>query len=101
MASIFLEATMMQGVSYGHNSCKFYASFEYSLDYIKATYPLTYTLFSICWGANMFGAGYDNAEQTAYLDQMLRWGLDWLIKAHPQPDELYVQIGNSTCNTRD
>lgn len=24
--------------------------------------------------------GYDLANQTAYLDDMLRWGLDWLIK---------------------
>jgi hypothetical protein len=25
-------------------------------------------------------SGYDLANQTAYLDSMLRWGLDWLIK---------------------
>lgn len=25
-------------------------------------------------------AGYDVANQTAYLDDMLRWGLNWLIK---------------------
>lgn len=24
--------------------------------------------------------GYDTTNQTAYLDSMLRWGLDWLIK---------------------
>jgi endoglucanase len=52
---------------------------------------------SICWGATDFGKGqyivlslstspltqcegYDLANQTAYLDSMLRWGLDWLIK---------------------
>jgi endoglucanase len=54
---------------------------------------------SICWGANDFGKGahilaniqisqvltrpyegYDMANQTAYLDDMLRWGLDWMIK---------------------
>ena len=53
---------------------------------------------SICWGATDFGKGkpgmlnlsdkftharcegYDVANQTAYLDSMLRWGLDWLIK---------------------
>jgi endoglucanase len=53
---------------------------------------------SICWGATDFGKGkpdmlnfskksslthcegYDMANQTAYLDSMLRWGLDWLIK---------------------
>lgn len=53
---------------------------------------------SICWGANDFGqglqepnvlksyhlddipAGYDRANQTAYLDDMIRWTMDWLIK---------------------
>ena len=36
---------------------------------------------SICWGALDFGQGYDLANQTPYLDAMLRWSLDWLMKA--------------------
>ena len=57
----------------------------------------SFTLMSICWGAIDFGAGqsaehaficqadeantpgYDNANQTAYLDSTIRWGIDWLI----------------------
>ena len=53
------------------------------------------------------------ANQTAYLDDMLRWGLDWLMKvfktkfsnngavlsayiqAHSSPNTLYVQVGDS------
>lgn len=35
---------------------------------------------SICWGAIDFGKGYDTANQSAYLDSILRHGLDWLIK---------------------
>jgi endoglucanase len=34
------------------------------------------------------------ANQTAYLDGTLRWGLDWLIKAHPETDVLFVQVGD-------
>ena len=34
----------------------------------------------MCWGATDFGKGYDLANQTAYLDDTLRWGLDWLMK---------------------
>ncbi|KAJ7283780.1 glycoside hydrolase family 9 protein [Mycena rebaudengoi] len=63
-------------------------------DYIKATYPLSFTLMSICWGGIDFGEGYDMANQTAYLDSMLRYGLDWLTKAHPSPSTLYVQVAN-------
>ena len=35
---------------------------------------------SLCWGATDFGKGYDLANQTTYLDDTLRWGLDWLMK---------------------
>jgi endoglucanase len=64
-------------------------------DYIKCTFPLSFSIMSICWGATDFGGGYDLANQTAYLDDMLRWSLDWLIKAHPAPRTLFVQVGNA------
>ncbi|THH09932.1 hypothetical protein EW146_g8536 [Bondarzewia mesenterica] len=64
-------------------------------DYIKTTFPLSFTIMSICWGANDFGRGYDMANQTAYLDDMLRWGLNWLIEAHPSPSTLFVQVANA------
>ncbi|KAI6130517.1 glycoside hydrolase family 9 protein [Pisolithus croceorrhizus] len=44
-------------------------------DYIKCTFPLQI--------------------QTPYLDDMLRWSLDWLIKAHPSNDTLFVQIADT------
>ncbi|KAG8689674.1 hypothetical protein FRC11_001302 [Ceratobasidium sp. 423] len=69
-------------------------------DYIKCTYPLTFVLTSLCWGAIEFGAGYDNAKQTPYLDDMLRWGLDWLIKAHPDSRSLVVQVGDGVADNR-
>ncbi|WVQ93659.1 hypothetical protein IAU59_000735 [Kwoniella sp. CBS 9459] len=64
-------------------------------DYIKATFPLSFTLFALSWGALTHGEGYDLAKQTAYLDGTLRWGYDWLIKAHPSNDTLFVQVGSS------
>ncbi|KAG7571338.1 hypothetical protein FFLO_00690 [Filobasidium floriforme] len=63
-------------------------------DYSINSFNLAGTLFEICWGATMYGAGYDAANQTAYLDQMLRWGLDWAMRAHPQPNTIYAQVGN-------
>ncbi|KAH9994083.1 glycoside hydrolase family 9 protein [Russula compacta] len=64
-------------------------------DYIKCTFPLSFTVMSICWGAIDFGEGYDLANQTVYLDDMLRWSLDWLMKAHPSPHTLYVQVSDA------
>ncbi|KAH7919880.1 Six-hairpin glycosidase [Leucogyrophana mollusca] len=65
-------------------------------DYIKCTFPLSFTVLSICWGATDFGKGYDLANQTPYLDDMLRWSLDWLVKAHSSNNTLFVQIAEGT-----
>ncbi|OXM75699.1 endoglucanase [Cryptococcus neoformans Bt63] len=63
-------------------------------DYIKATFPLSFTLFALSWGALTHGQGYGLANQTAYLDGTLRWGFDWLMKAHPSDDVLFIQVGS-------
>ncbi|KAF9910755.1 hypothetical protein BX616_010784 [Lobosporangium transversale] len=62
-------------------------------DYLKFTFPLTFAMTETCWGALEFWKGYELANQTRYLDQMVRWGMDWLIKAHPNNNTLFVQIG--------
>ncbi|KAJ3075309.1 hypothetical protein HK102_005637, partial [Quaeritorhiza haematococci] len=62
-------------------------------DHMKFTFPLTMALSDVAWGAIEWFSGYQKANQTRYLDEMLRWGYDWLIKAHPEPNTLYVQVG--------
>ncbi|KAF9423030.1 hypothetical protein BGZ76_003708 [Entomortierella beljakovae] len=62
-------------------------------DYLKFIFPLTFSLTETCWGAIQFWEGYKLAGQTQYLDQMVRWGMNWLINAHPNNNTLYVQVG--------
>ncbi|GBB99459.1 hypothetical protein RclHR1_03530006 [Rhizophagus clarus] len=63
-------------------------------DYMKFTYPLSWTLTSISWGALEWFEGYELSGQTEYLYDMVKWGTDWLMKAHSlQTNDLYVQVG--------
>ncbi|KAF9977302.1 hypothetical protein BGZ73_006451 [Actinomortierella ambigua] len=62
-------------------------------DYLKFSYPLTFTMTEICWGGYRFFEGYQLANQTTYLDDMVRWGMNWLIKAHPNDNTFFVQVG--------
>ncbi|KAI8146724.1 Six-hairpin glycosidase-like protein [Fennellomyces sp. T-0311] len=62
-------------------------------NYLKFTVPLSHSLTLIAWGALEWYDGYVSANQTGYLQEMLRWGTDWLIKAHPSDDVLFVQVG--------
>ncbi|KIJ56749.1 glycoside hydrolase family 9 protein [Sphaerobolus stellatus SS14] len=68
-------------------------------DYVKCTFPLSFTLMSTCWGALDYGEGYDLANQTPYLDAMIRWGMDWMVNAHPNPRTLFVQVADSQTDT--
>ncbi|KAI8393647.1 Six-hairpin glycosidase-like protein [Radiomyces spectabilis] len=63
-------------------------------DYLKFTLPLAHSLTLLAWGAIEWFDGYEKAKQTQYLDNTIRWGTDWLMKAHPQPNVLYVQVGD-------
>ncbi|KAI8147607.1 Six-hairpin glycosidase-like protein [Fennellomyces sp. T-0311] len=63
-------------------------------DYLKFTQPLAHSLALIAWGAIEFYDGYVKAGQTGYLRDTIRWGTDYLIKAHPEANVLYVQVGD-------
>ncbi|KAG1150040.1 hypothetical protein G6F38_002333 [Rhizopus arrhizus] len=63
-------------------------------DYLKFTFPLSYTVFMLSWGGIDYFKGYELANQTEYLKDQLKWATDWMIKAHPQSCTLYVQIGD-------
>lgn len=69
-------------------------------DYIKATYPFCWTLTSLAWSALSFGSAYSRSSQDAYLDSTLRWGLDWLAKANPDADTLWVLVGDPTVDNQ-
>lgn len=70
----------------------------YNASMLTSSLPFQ-TMFSVCWGANAYGPGYDAANQTAYLDLMLRWGLDWSMNVSlPPPPPL--AIADSDRHTR-
>ncbi|KAI8967592.1 Six-hairpin glycosidase-like protein [Mycotypha africana] len=48
----------------------------------------------LSWGGTDFIQGFQLANQTKFLQQQIKWATDWLIKAHPTPTTLYVQVGD-------
>src|SRR5256885_1602503 len=60
---------------------------------MKFTLPLSWTLTAISWGGLEWFEGYELSGQAPYLKDMIKWGTDWLINAHPlQTNELFVQV---------
>ena len=46
------------------------------------------------WGLLRFKDAYDHAGQLEYMYDCIRWPLEWMIKAHTAPEELYVQVSD-------
>ncbi|GAQ91459.1 endoglucanase [Klebsormidium nitens] len=54
--------------------------------------PLAYTVTMLSYGLVEYGTLY--GPNYAPASDAVRWGTDWLIKAHASPNELYVQVGD-------
>ncbi|ODM94862.1 Endoglucanase E-4 [Orchesella cincta] len=64
-------------------------------DFVKFGFPFTSAMTMLAWGMADFKAGYVKAGQWDYAKDALKWGLDYMIKSHPEPNVLYVQVGDA------
>ncbi|ORX52671.1 Six-hairpin glycosidase [Hesseltinella vesiculosa] len=62
-------------------------------DYLKFTLPLAHSLTLMAWGGLHWYDAFVNTQQDQYFQSTMRWGTDWLLKAHPNPNTLYVMVG--------
>lgn len=65
-------------------------------DHIKATFPLVHALGALAWGYVEWPKGYETSGQDKYLLDNLRWGMDYLIKAHPAAGTLVTELADPT-----
>ncbi|HVE16129.1 MAG TPA: glycoside hydrolase family 9 protein, partial [Chthoniobacterales bacterium] len=62
-------------------------------DGVKFGLPMASSMTLLAWGGIEFRAGYESSGQWGYLLDAVRWGDDWLMKAHTAPDVFYGQVG--------
>lgn len=63
-------------------------------DNLKLGLPMAYTITMLSWSAIEFKdklAGKNELDNALYA---IKWGTDYLIKAHPQPNVLYGENGD-------
>ena len=48
----------------------------------------------LAYGGITYQEGYKNAGQFDDLQDAVKWGTDYLLKAHVSPNEFYCQVGN-------
>ncbi len=62
-------------------------------DGVKFGLPMAGAMTLLAWGGIEFQPGYEKSEQWGALLDAVRWGADWLMKAHPEPAVFYGQVG--------
>ena len=65
-------------------------------DHVKFGLPMAASATMLAWGGLAAGDGYERSGQLPYLKSNLRWVNDYFIRAHPEPDVLYAQVGDGT-----
>ncbi|RSM91515.1 endoglucanase [Kibdelosporangium aridum] len=62
-------------------------------DHVKFGLPFEFSMTMLAWGVVENPAAYQSSGQLPFVKANLKWGNDWLLKAHPQPNVLYGQVG--------
>ncbi len=69
-------------------------------DHVKFVFPMAASLTNLAWGVLEYGDGFQEAGQLPYILATLRWGTDFLLKAHAAPDVLFAQVGHPELDHR-
>ncbi len=62
-------------------------------DYVKFVFPMAASMTNLAWGLLVYPEGFSRAGQLPYMLSALRWGTDFLVKAHAAPHVLFAQVG--------
>ncbi len=62
-------------------------------DGVKFGLPMASSMTLLSWGGIEFAEGFERSGQLAGLRDAVRWGTDWLMKAHPEANVFYAQVG--------
>ncbi|KAH3828330.1 hypothetical protein DPMN_130285 [Dreissena polymorpha] len=63
-------------------------------DHVKFNFPMAYTTTMLAWGYLEWKDAYTQAGQHQQILDAIKWPLDYFIKCHVAPHELYVQVGD-------
>ncbi|PIA64197.1 hypothetical protein AQUCO_00201464v1 [Aquilegia coerulea] len=63
-------------------------------DHVKFGLPMAYSVTMLSWGAIAFRKHIAASNQLGHVLDAIKWGTDYFIKAHTQPNVLWGQVGD-------
>uniref|UniRef100_A0A2C9JUV4 cellulase n=1 Tax=Biomphalaria glabrata TaxID=6526 RepID=A0A2C9JUV4_BIOGL len=62
--------------------------------HVKFNFPMAYSATILSWGYLLYEDAYKSAAEDDHVLESIKWALDYLIKCHTKPEELYVQVSD-------
>lgn len=63
-------------------------------DNVKFGWPMAFTVSLLSWTAIEYEKEISSANQLGYLRSAIRWGTNFILRAHTSPTTLYTQVGD-------
>ncbi|PRQ56976.1 putative cellulase [Rosa chinensis] len=63
-------------------------------DNVKFGFPMAFTITMLSWSTIEFASKLETKNELSNALDAIKWGTDYLIKAHPQPNVLYGEVGD-------
>ena len=67
-------------------------------DNVKFNLPMSYSMSILAWSVVENRKEYEESGQLEYILDNIRWGNDYFIKCHPEPDVYYYQVGDGNAD---
>ncbi|HEY9669181.1 MAG TPA: glycoside hydrolase family 9 protein [Coleofasciculaceae cyanobacterium] len=62
-------------------------------DHVKFGFPMASSMTMLSWGVVQYRNAYQQSGQLSYILDAVKWGTDYILKAHTAPNEFYGQVG--------
>ncbi|CAH8306226.1 unnamed protein product [Eruca vesicaria subsp. sativa] len=63
-------------------------------DNVKFVWPMSFTTTLLSWAAIEYQSAISSVNQLGYLQSSIKWGTDFILRAHTSPTTLYTQVGD-------
>ncbi|KAL4186158.1 hypothetical protein AMTRI_Chr09g32390 [Amborella trichopoda] len=63
-------------------------------DHVKFGMPMAFTVTMMAWGAAEYAKELASVNQLGHTLEAIKWGTDYFIKAHPEPNVFWAQVGD-------
>ncbi|KAL2651512.1 hypothetical protein R1flu_019640 [Riccia fluitans] len=65
-------------------------------DNVKFQLPMAFTVTTLSWSVIEYRSQLQEQGQLDYAMKAIKWGTDYFIKAHPEPNVLWAEVGDGT-----